>query len=46
MEGLGEGNSKKKNNFENVVVNGRIILNWILNTCIRMVVLDWIDLAQ
>jgi hypothetical protein len=44
MEGFGGANLKKKNNFENVVVNGRIILNWILN--IRMVVLDWIDLAQ
>jgi len=44
MEGFGGGYVKKRNNFENVLVNGRIILNWALK--IRMVVLDSIDLAQ
>ena len=44
VEGFGGGNLKKINNSEDVVVNGRIILNWILK--IRMFFLDWIDLAQ
>lgn len=41
---FGRGEYLKKKTFENVVVNGRIILNWILK--IRIIVLDWIDLAQ
>jgi hypothetical protein len=44
VKGFDGGNLKKRNNFENVVVNGKIIVNLILK--FRVVVLDWIDLAK